>query len=106
MLAIIILTISISLLIWGYVPTRHETRVQPIAPSDLQLPTPEAFLPFRQLYSVLTLRRDEFPTENLNAKALSREDLNRFAPLRLRVKGSDMEITPDGHWLHKACLEI
>ncbi|HUG34887.1 MAG TPA: hypothetical protein VMJ90_08965 [Anaerolineales bacterium] len=38
LLGIIILALSISLLIWGFAPTRKETRVQPIAPSDLQLP--------------------------------------------------------------------
>jgi hypothetical protein len=38
-----ILVISIALLIWGFAPTRRETRVQPIPPSELQLPTPDAF---------------------------------------------------------------
>ena len=51
LLAIIILTISISLLIWGYAPSQHETRVQPISPSELQLPTPEAFLPLNLVVS-------------------------------------------------------
>ncbi|MBC7878857.1 MAG: hypothetical protein H7Y59_16925 [Anaerolineales bacterium] len=37
-LAIIILSVSISLLIWGYMPNKHETRVQPIAPAEMQLP--------------------------------------------------------------------
>ena len=37
-LAIIILTISISLLAWGYMPNPHETRIQPIAPAEMQLP--------------------------------------------------------------------
>lgn len=36
--AVVILTISISLLIWGYLPIKHETRVQPIAPAEMQLP--------------------------------------------------------------------
>jgi len=40
----ILLAISISLLIWGFAPTRHEIRTQPIAPSELQLPTPETRL--------------------------------------------------------------
>lgn len=43
LLGIVLLAISISLLIWGFAPTRRETRVQPIAPSDLQLPTPETY---------------------------------------------------------------
>lgn len=42
-LVIVILTISISLLIWGFAPARRETRVQPISPSELQLPTPSTF---------------------------------------------------------------
>ncbi|HXQ33817.1 MAG TPA: hypothetical protein VN843_07390 [Anaerolineales bacterium] len=53
LLGIIILTISIALLIWGYAPTLYETRVQPISPSELQLPTPEAFLPLLQFYPVI-----------------------------------------------------
>ena len=51
LLGIIILTISISLLIWGYAPSLYETRVQPISPSELQLPTPEALLPLEELVS-------------------------------------------------------
>lgn len=38
LLGLALLAISMSLLIWGFAPTRRETRVQPIAPSDLQLP--------------------------------------------------------------------
>jgi hypothetical protein len=45
LLGIIILTLSILLLVWGFAPARHETRVQPISPAELQLPTPETFLP-------------------------------------------------------------
>lgn len=41
-LAITILTISILLLIWGLAPSRRETRIQEIFPSEMQLPTPEA----------------------------------------------------------------
>ena len=44
-LAILILVISVALLAWGFAPTRRETRVQPISPSELQLPTPESLLP-------------------------------------------------------------
>ena len=40
LLGIIILTISISLLIWGLAPARRETRIQNISPSEMQLPTP------------------------------------------------------------------
>jgi len=42
-IAILILTISISLLIWGFAPARRETRIQNISPSEMQLPTPISF---------------------------------------------------------------
>jgi len=42
-LGIIILAISISLLIWGFLPARRETHVEPIPPAELQLPTPASF---------------------------------------------------------------
>ncbi|GAB4400568.1 MAG: hypothetical protein OHK003_26260 [Anaerolineales bacterium] len=41
-LAIIILTISIVLLIWGFLPSPRETRIQIIAPTEMQLPTPSS----------------------------------------------------------------
>jgi len=37
-LAIFILTISVSLLIWAYSPNPRETRIQRIAPTEMQLP--------------------------------------------------------------------
>jgi len=37
-LAIFILAISIALLAWGYAPNPHETRIQSIAPAEMQLP--------------------------------------------------------------------
>jgi len=37
-LSIIILAISIALLVWAYSPNPRETRVQPISPSEMQLP--------------------------------------------------------------------
>jgi len=37
---IAILVVSIALLIWGFMPSRHEIRTQPISPTELQLPTP------------------------------------------------------------------
>ncbi|HSJ86421.1 MAG TPA: hypothetical protein VK909_04360 [Anaerolineales bacterium] len=43
LLGLLILAISISLLIWGFLPARRETRIQPISPSELQLPTPASF---------------------------------------------------------------
>ena len=42
---IVILAVSIALLLWGFSPSRREIRVQPIPPSELQLPTPETLLP-------------------------------------------------------------
>jgi hypothetical protein len=39
-LAVIILAVSLSLLVWGYLPNPHETRVQSIAPTEMQLPAP------------------------------------------------------------------
>ena len=36
--AVLILTVSISLLIWGYMPSPRETRIQVIAPAEMQLP--------------------------------------------------------------------
>jgi hypothetical protein len=39
-LSILILTISIALLIWGYAPNPREIRIQPIAPTEMQLPVP------------------------------------------------------------------
>ena len=43
-LGVIILAISISLLIWGLAPARHEIRIQDISPSEMQLPTPTSLL--------------------------------------------------------------
>ena len=44
-LGILILAISLSLLVWGFLPARRETRIQPIPPAELQLPTPASFIP-------------------------------------------------------------
>jgi hypothetical protein len=37
-LALFILTVSIYLLVWGYMPNPHEMRIQTIAPAEMQLP--------------------------------------------------------------------
>ncbi|MEW6083955.1 MAG: hypothetical protein AB1607_05090 [Chloroflexota bacterium] len=37
-MGIVLLAISISLLVWGFAPTRREIRTQPISPNELQLP--------------------------------------------------------------------
>jgi hypothetical protein len=42
-LGMIILIFSIILLLWGFLPARHEVRSQPISPTELQLPTPASF---------------------------------------------------------------
>ena len=39
-LGLIIVILSLALLVWGLLPTRHEVRTQPISPTELQLPTP------------------------------------------------------------------
>lgn len=39
-LAVLILSISIALLAWGYAPNPREVRVQPVAPAEMQLPAP------------------------------------------------------------------
>ncbi len=44
-LAVVILIISISLLIWGFSPNPRETRIQDISPAEMQLPTPSSHLP-------------------------------------------------------------
>jgi hypothetical protein len=45
MVGMIILIASIVLLAWGFMPTRHEIRSQPISPTELQLPPRGSFLP-------------------------------------------------------------
>jgi hypothetical protein len=42
-LGMIILILSVALLVWGFLPSRRETRTQPISPIELQLPTPVSF---------------------------------------------------------------
>lgn len=44
-IGIMILAVSIAVLMWGFAPTWHEIRTQPISPTELQLPTPESRLP-------------------------------------------------------------
>ncbi|MBI5295886.1 MAG: hypothetical protein HY869_10445 [Chloroflexi bacterium] len=43
--AVLILAVSLTLLVWGFWPTRRETLVTPIQPSNLTLPTPSSFFP-------------------------------------------------------------
>lgn len=40
LVGVLILALSITLLIWGFVPLDRITRTEPVPPSDLQLPTP------------------------------------------------------------------
>ena len=42
-LALVVLVISLALLIWGLWPLAHLTRILPLPPGDLQLPTPDSF---------------------------------------------------------------
>jgi hypothetical protein len=42
-LGLLILAVSLFLLVWGFWPARRETRLQPIPPAELQLPTPASF---------------------------------------------------------------
>lgn len=43
--AIIILTISVAFLIWGFSPNPRETRIREISPTEMQLPTPTSLHP-------------------------------------------------------------
>jgi hypothetical protein len=42
-LAIVILTASLALLLWGIWPNLVETRILPVEPGQMQLPTPVSF---------------------------------------------------------------
>ena len=55
LLGIVILTISMVLLIWGYAPTSRETRIQSISPTQLQLPTPSSLLIPLEVVSVSSI---------------------------------------------------
>jgi len=41
-IAVILLTFSIALLLWGYLPNPRETRIQSISPQEMELPTPSS----------------------------------------------------------------
>ena len=43
LLAILILTLSLALLVWGLWPNLVETRIVPVDPGQMQLPTPVSF---------------------------------------------------------------
>jgi hypothetical protein len=53
-LGIVILAGSLAILIWSYWPVPRETRVQPISPSEMQLPTPESLRFEREIASFST----------------------------------------------------
>lgn len=40
--ALIILTLSLSLLLWGYLPNPREVRERTVPPAEMQLPTPSS----------------------------------------------------------------
>ncbi len=43
--ALVILALSMTILVWGLWPEERETRIQPIQPTQMQLPTPVSCLP-------------------------------------------------------------
>ena len=45
-LAVIILAVSISLLLWGYAPNPRATIERTIPPAEMQLPTPSSLHPY------------------------------------------------------------
>lgn len=42
--AVLVLAVSLTLLIWGFWPSERETRILPVNPSEMTLPTPTTFL--------------------------------------------------------------
>ncbi len=59
-LALATLAISISLLMWGFLPGKRQVRRQFIQPAQMQLPTPGAFVPYRvQLAHVTSLEKTQ-----------------------------------------------
>lgn len=44
MVAVLVLAVSLTLLVWGFWPSERETRVLPVQPSEMTLPTPSTFL--------------------------------------------------------------
>jgi hypothetical protein len=59
-LAITTLVISISLLMWGLLPGKRQVRRQFIQPTQMQLPTPGAFVPYRvQLAHIFPLEKTQ-----------------------------------------------
>ncbi len=38
LLGVLLLAVSLTLLIWGFMPSRREIRTQPITPNEMQLP--------------------------------------------------------------------
>ena len=44
-IAVAILALSLALLAWGFWPTQRETKVLPIEPANLTLPTPSSYIP-------------------------------------------------------------
>jgi len=49
LLAALIFLISLSMLIWASLPALVESRILPIPPADLQLPTPSAFIYYGEI---------------------------------------------------------
>jgi hypothetical protein len=45
LLGLLILVVSMTLLAWSLWPAEYETRIVPVEPVQMQLPTPSSFLP-------------------------------------------------------------
>jgi hypothetical protein len=45
-LAVLLLAVSLSLLVWASLPGVVESRVVPVPPGNLELPTPSAFIAY------------------------------------------------------------
>jgi hypothetical protein len=43
-IAVIVLAASLTLLIWGFWPSKRETHILPVHPAEMTLPTPTTFL--------------------------------------------------------------
>jgi len=42
-LGVVVLILSLALLVWGLWPTEYRTRIVPVGPGQMQLPTPVSY---------------------------------------------------------------
>jgi hypothetical protein len=47
LVALVLFLVSLTLLFWAFLPARREVRRQFLEPTQMQLPTPEGYLPRR-----------------------------------------------------------